>query len=70
MSDRPWLNLNPMHPPPPRDGMRWVAGGTFRMGAEQSYPEEASIHTVTVSGFWMDEHTVTNAALAAFVRPT
>ena len=42
------------------------SGGTFRMGADSAYPEEAPMHTVTVSGFWMDVHTVTNAAFAAF----
>jgi formylglycine-generating enzyme required for sulfatase activity len=50
--------------------MRWIPGGTFRMGAEQSYPEEAPVHTVAVSGFWMDEHTVTNQEFAAFVEAT
>ena len=28
------------------------------------------MHTVTVSGFWMDTHTVTNAEFAKFVRAT
>ncbi len=50
--------------------MRWIAGGSFRMGADQSYLEELAVHTVTVSGFWMDEHTVTNAEFAAFVEAT
>ena len=40
------------------------------MGAELSYAEEAPVHTVTVSGFWLDEHTVTNAEFAAFVADT
>jgi len=51
-------------------GMRWIPGGTFRMGADGSYPEEAPVHTVRVSGFWMDAHTVTNAEFAAFVQAT
>jgi len=50
--------------------MRWIPGGTFRMGAEQSYPEEAPVHTVTISGFWMDEFAVTNADFTAFVAET
>ena len=50
--------------------MWWIGGGTFRMGADQAYPEEAPAHAVTVSGFWMDEHTVTNEAFAAFVAAT
>ena len=40
------------------------------MGADGFYPEEAPVHTVTVSGFWMDEHTVTNAEFATFVAAT
>jgi formylglycine-generating enzyme required for sulfatase activity len=51
-------------------GMRWIEGGTFRMGADGSYPEEAPAHAVTVSGFWMDECAVTNAEFAAFVAAT
>jgi formylglycine-generating enzyme len=50
--------------------MRWLPGGTFRIGAEHSYPEEAPVHSVTVSGFWMDEYTVTNAEFTAFVAAT
>jgi formylglycine-generating enzyme len=50
--------------------MRWVPGGTYRMGADDAYPEEAPVHTVTVSGFWMDAYTVTNADFAAFVAAT
>ena len=28
------------------------------MGCDLAYPEEAPVHPVTVSGFWMDEHAV------------
>jgi formylglycine-generating enzyme len=59
---------NPPNEAPP--GMRWIPRGTFRMGAGQFYPEEAPAHTVTVSAFWMDAHTVTNAQFAAFVQAT
>ena len=58
-----------MQDSPPAD-MTWIDSGTFRMGAEGAYPEEAPVHTVTVSGFWIDRHTVTNAAFAAFARAT
>ena len=51
-------------------GMQWIPGGTFRMGADRSYPEEAPVHSVTVSGFWMDAHTVINDEFAAFVQAT
>jgi formylglycine-generating enzyme required for sulfatase activity len=40
------------------------------MGSDQHYPEEAPAHKVTVSGFWMDIHTVTNRAFARFVEAT
>ena len=53
-----------------RSGMRWIPGGMFRMGADGSYPEEGPAHTVSVGGFWMDEHAVTNADYAAFVGAT
>src|SRR5690242_8689253 len=50
--------------------MCWIPGGTFRMGAADGYPEEAPVHTVSVSGFWMDPYTVTNAEFAGFVAAT
>jgi len=50
--------------------MRWIAGGSFRMGDDNAYSEEAPVHSVTVSGFWIDEYAVTNADFAAFVKAT
>jgi hypothetical protein len=32
--------------------MAWISGGTFRMGSDRHYPEEAPVHRVTVDGFW------------------
>lgn len=52
------------------EGMRWVPGGTFRMGSDRHYPEEAPVHEVTVEGFWIDEFAVTNADFARFVEST
>ncbi len=40
------------------------------MGDDGFYPEEAPVHTASLSGFWMDVHTVTNAEFAAFIRAT
>lgn len=51
-------------------GMVWIPGGTFLMGAEDFYPEESPIHTVSVDGFWMDQHAVTNEQFARFVEET
>ena len=50
--------------------MIWIPGGTFRMGSDKHYPEEAPAHTVTVDGFWMDRHTVTNDEFRRFVDAT
>ena len=52
------------------EGMVWIPGGTFRMGSDHHYPEEAPAHQVTVDGFWIDPHPVTNAEFARFVRAT
>jgi formylglycine-generating enzyme len=49
------------------DKMIWVPGGTFRMGSDKHYPEEAPAHRVTVDGFWMDRYPVTNRQFRAFV---
>ena len=52
------------------DGMIWIPGGTFRMGSDKHYPEEAPAHRVTVDGFWSDKHPVTNRQFREFVRAT
>ena len=39
---------------PPAPGMVRIPGGTFLMGSDHHYPEEASVHGVRVDGFWMD----------------
>jgi len=53
-------------------GMVWIAGGTYRMGADtkQASPDEYPKHTVFVNGFWMDVTEVTNAQFEAFVKAT
>jgi formylglycine-generating enzyme required for sulfatase activity len=50
--------------------MRLVPGGTFRMGSDRHYPEEAPVHRVTVDGFWMDRTPVTNRQFRDFVEAT
>ena len=54
------------------EGMVWIPGGTYLMGAhdqdgrEDEYPQ----HQVKVSGFWMDVTEVTNAQFKKFVEAT
>jgi formylglycine-generating enzyme required for sulfatase activity len=43
-------------------------GGTFAMGCEAFYAEEAPVHRVTVGGFWIDPHPVTVREFGRFVR--
>jgi formylglycine-generating enzyme len=52
------------------DGLTWVPGQTYRMGSDCHYPEERPAHRVTVEGFWMETHPVTNAQFSEFVRST
>jgi formylglycine-generating enzyme len=47
-----------------------IPGGTFRMGSEQHYPEEAPVHRVTVSPFCIDRTPVTNRQFREFVEAT
>ena len=35
---------------PPFENMVWIPGGTFLMGSDKHYPEEAPAHEVTVAG--------------------
>ena len=55
---------------PPKPNMVWIPGGTFQMGSEDFYPEEAPVHKASVDGFWMDKYQVTNAQFARFVKQT
>jgi formylglycine-generating enzyme required for sulfatase activity len=50
--------------------MIFVPGGSFRMGSDSHYPEEAPSHRVTVAGFWMDRTPVTNRQFRKFVNET
>jgi len=55
---------------PAHRNMIFIPGGTFRMGSDKHYPEEAPVHRVTVSGFWIDRTPVTNRQFKEFVRAT
>jgi len=47
-----------------------IPGGTFRMGSDRHYPEEAPVHRVTVDPFWIDRKPVTNREFRKFVNAT
>ena len=67
-------------PDPAPDGMVWIPGGEFSMGAAdppgmnnvgmQATMDSRPIHRVYVDGFWMDKTEVTNGQFAAFVTAT
>src|SRR6266540_2012338 len=67
----------PSSAPPPAAvtntaGMQWISAGEFTMGTDGSHgmANERPTHRVRVSGFWIDEHPVTNAEFARFVEAT
>jgi sulfatase modifying factor 1 len=53
-----------------RADMIFIPGGTFRMGSDKHYPEEAPAHTVNVGPFWIDRTPVTNRQFRKFVNAT
>jgi formylglycine-generating enzyme required for sulfatase activity len=55
---------------PDLKGMVLIPGGTFRMGSDSHYPEEAPVHRVQVDPFWIDQAPVTNREFRAFVAAT
>ena len=65
---------------PAPDGMVWIPGGEFSMGAVeqagmsdvgmQATRDSRPIHRVYVDGFWMDETEVTNAQFSKFIAAT
>src|SRR6185369_2064615 len=59
-------------PGPAPEGMVWIPGGEFSMGAEDAMmgPDAQPVLRVYVDGFWMDATEVTNDAFAAFTAAT
>lgn len=51
-------------------GMVWIVGGSFTMGADDGRADENPTHEVSLNGFWMDVHEVTNDQFAEFVKAT
>lgn len=52
------------------ESMVWVPGGTFLMGSNKHYREEAPAHQATVRGFWIDRYAITNEQFERFVEAT
>jgi formylglycine-generating enzyme required for sulfatase activity len=50
------------------DGIMLVPAGAFWMGRDDGPPDEAPLHRVFVSDFWIDRHKVTNAEFAMFLN--
>lgn len=48
----------------------WIPAQTTMLGSDEHYPEEAPAHEVTVDGFWIQRHQVTNAQFGAFAEAT
>lgn len=67
-SDRTTTSPEVAQAPPP--GMAFIHGGSFLMGSDHHYPEEAPAHEVRVDGFWMDIYAVTNEQFQRFVEAT
>jgi formylglycine-generating enzyme len=52
------------------DDLVWIPPQTAVLGSDQHYDEERPAHVVSVDGFWMQKHQVTNAQYAEFVDAT
>ena len=54
---------------PATGDMVWIPGGSFTMGGNgpQAASDEAPLHDVKLSGFWIDRTEVTNAQFAEFL---
>jgi formylglycine-generating enzyme len=63
------ISVQRVGPSQPRN-MVWIPGGTFRMGSDRHYAEEAPAHRVRVDGFWIDRTPVTNRLFSVFVQAT
>jgi formylglycine-generating enzyme len=84
MTVSPFLPTAENKSPPPGpapDGMVWIPGGEFSMGAQdppdlndavgmQATTDSRPVHRVFVDGFWIDQTEVTNEQFAQFVKAT
>ena len=53
-----------------RDGMVAIPAGTYQVGSERFYPEEAPVRQVSIVSFEIDQSPVTNAEFQQFVDAT
>lgn len=51
-------------------GICWIPAQASTVGSDSHYPEEGPAHDISVDGFWIEPHQVTNAAFAEFVDAT
>lgn len=51
-------------------GMILIKGGSFQMGSDDGLPYESPVHLVELDAFLIDEHEVTVAEFAEFVKTT
>ncbi|PZU46760.1 MAG: formylglycine-generating enzyme family protein [Sphingomonas sp.] len=56
--------------PQPASSELWIPGGKVRIGTDRGYADEGPAHEVTLKGFWIDQHEVTNRQFATFVAAT
>jgi formylglycine-generating enzyme required for sulfatase activity len=56
--------------PENNNGMVLIGGGVFQMGAADGMPFEGPVHNVELHSFQIDEHEVTVAQFAEFVKAT
>src|SRR6476619_5919883 len=52
------------------EDLRWIPGQTYAMGSDRHYPTEGPVHQVSVDGFCIEGHQVTNAQFEVFVDAT
>lgn len=62
--------LAPIGEPQSHDGMVFIPAGATQIGSNNFHAEERPARSVNVGEFWIDQHEVTNAEFAEFVRAT
>lgn len=73
VSGRATVQVNTSEWTNPIDGsvLLWVPGGTFQMGCiHPNFPQEAPVHPVTLSGYWMGKNEVTVGQYRQFCTAT